>query len=170
MRSKPSEERLPFFVYGTLLPGQPNAAVWEEAIVVQETAVLPGGHLYDMGSFPMLVVVEEETAVVVGKLIQVAATAYETVLARLDALEGYDPQTPAAAGYRRVARQVLVKNDDAERGQNGRFAWVYVGQETAVRDLMPLPEGDWVAYSAKTAQAMAQWWREINGRYHQGET
>jgi gamma-glutamylcyclotransferase (GGCT)/AIG2-like uncharacterized protein YtfP len=32
-------EQLPFFVYGTLLPGQPNAHLWAGAVVAQEVRV-----------------------------------------------------------------------------------------------------------------------------------
>ena len=48
-------EQLPFFVYGTLLPGQPNDDLWGDGIAQVETAVLDDSHIYDMGYYPMLV-------------------------------------------------------------------------------------------------------------------
>lgn len=175
MRLKPKidEDRLPFFVYGTLLPGQPNATLWGESVIKIEVASLANACLYDMGSYPMLV--EGGEAAVSGRVIQVAGGTYEAVLARLDALEGYDPQNPDGFGYRRVAREVRVENDSPAPGQNGRSlgvckAWVYVGQQTAVRGLMPIPDGDWIAYSAKTFQDIAQWWQDAREVHRGSET
>lgn len=170
MKSKTEKERLPFFVYGTLLPGQPNAVLWGESIVAQETAVLAGGRLYDMGFYPMLVEEGEES--VIGIVNYVAESEYEAVLARLDDLEGYDPTNPHDFGYKRLVRAVQVSNANIEHGRNGRSlkAWVYVGQETAVRHLLPIPVGDWAAYSAKTFQDVEQWWRDVEAVHHGSET
>jgi gamma-glutamylcyclotransferase (GGCT)/AIG2-like uncharacterized protein YtfP len=162
VKSKMNEERLPFFVYGTLLPGQPNAVLWGESIVAQETAVLKGGRLYDMGFFPMLV--EEAETVVTGMVNHIAESEYAAVMARLDALEGYDPQNPDAFGYQRVVREVQLSNGRSLK------AWVYVGQKTAVRDLSPIPGGNWAAYSAKTFQDIEQFWRDVEAVHHRSET
>ena len=104
MDVKSKQELLPFFVYGTLLPGQPNAYLWGEAVAAQQTAVLPNGRLYDLGSFPMLVEEGEES--VQGMLIWVRPAEYTAVVASLDELEGYDPAQPLASAYRRVRRAV----------------------------------------------------------------
>ncbi len=48
-------EPLPFFVYGTLLPGQPNDELWADSIIKIEAAFLDNSHIYDMGYYPMLV-------------------------------------------------------------------------------------------------------------------
>lgn len=162
MKSKTEKERLPFFVYGTLLPGQPNAVLWGESIVAQETAVLVGGCLYDMGFFPMLV--EEAEAVVTGMVNHIAQTEYKAVMARLDALEGYDPQNPDVFGYQRVMREVRLSNG------RSLTAWVYVGQKTAVRGLSPIPGGDWAAYSEKTFQDIEQFWRDVEAVHDGSET
>lgn len=62
-------QRLPFFVYGTLIPGQPNDHLWQGAIGSLEAAVFDNGRLYDMGFYPMLV--EGRAGMVKGKLIRV---------------------------------------------------------------------------------------------------
>lgn len=149
MKSKRNEEKRPFFVYGTLLPGQPNAFLWQDLVTAQQAATLAGSALYDMGSYPMLVETGHES--VHGIVFHVAETDYHTVLARLDALEAYDPAQPNEYGYRRVMREVQIAN--------GRFlpAWVYIGQQTAVRGLMPIPNGDWLAYAAQTFQDIETW-------------
>ncbi len=93
-------ERWPFFVYGTLIPGQPNEHLWGKAIATIETAVITNCQLYDMGYYPMLV--EQQGAAVHGKLITVQYQAYENILARLDNLEGFVPDQPTDSTYRRV--------------------------------------------------------------------
>ncbi len=153
MDVKSKQELLPFFVYGTLLPGQPNAYLWGEAVAAQQTAVLPNGRLYDLGSFPMLV--EEGEEAVQGMLIWVRPAEYTAVVASLDELEGYDPAQPLASAYRRVRR--LVK------GSDGRSipAWVYVGHSAALPDMQPISGGDWVSYVAATFRDIQQWWQDV---------
>ena len=63
MSMKSTPRLLPFFVYGTLLPGQPNAHLWGDGIVAQQNATLANGRLYDLGAFPMLVEEGEEKVV-----------------------------------------------------------------------------------------------------------
>lgn len=161
MKSKMNEEKRPFFVYGTLLPGQPNAYLWGEAVVVQETAVFVGGRLYDMGSYPVLI--EGGEKLVSGMVMQVAEAEYDAVLARLDVLEGCDSDTCSGEEYRRVVREVKVVSASSEQGGNGRSlsAWVYLGYEKGVRGLLPIPGGDWAAYVAKTFQDSEQWWKKV---------
>jgi len=161
-----SEEKLPFFVYGTLLPRQPNAYLWGDSVVNLGDAALAGCNLYDMGAYPMLV--EEGVGEVVGMVNTVAEADYEAVMARLDRLEGYDPMQPDQIRYRRVVREVQVINASSEHGQSSRSlkVWVYIGHPTAVADLKPIPGGDWAAYSAKTFQDIDQWWRDVASVHH----
>ncbi|MCB9418866.1 MAG: gamma-glutamylcyclotransferase [Ardenticatenaceae bacterium] len=137
-RSKQDELRLPIFVYGTLLPGQPNAFLWQGLETGVENAQLRNGRLYNMGGYPMLV----ETGVdsVQGQIITIAVDFYEVVLARMDFLEGYDPLRPEAARYRRVVREVTLANG------RSTTAWVYVGQMAFVNGRVPIPDGNWTAY------------------------
>jgi gamma-glutamylcyclotransferase (GGCT)/AIG2-like uncharacterized protein YtfP len=161
VRSKENEEKRPFFVYGTLLPGQSNAYLWQDAVTSQQAATLAGSALYDMGSYPMLV--ETGTESVHGIVFHTADTDYHTILARLDALEGYDPAQPNEYGYKRVVREVQVTNASPEPDRNGRFlsAWVYIGEEAAVRGFMPIAHGDWRAYAAHTFQNIETWLQTV---------
>jgi gamma-glutamylcyclotransferase (GGCT)/AIG2-like uncharacterized protein YtfP len=147
------EERFPFFVYGTLLPEQPNAHLWGDAVMQSEKAMLAGGCLYDLGSYPMLV--EEGDGMVTGVVQTVAEAEYGAVLMRLDQLEGYDPEQLDETWYRRVVRDVKLANGLSLQ------AWVYVGHKAAVQGLNPIPSGDWAAYTAKTFQNIEQWWRDV---------
>lgn len=144
------ETERPIFVYGTLLPGQPNAYLWARAVLSQEPAVLENGRLYDMGFYPMLVETPGER--VKGVALTLNPASYAAVLANLDELEGYNPQNPAQSAYRRECREVVL--------ENGRrlHAWVYVGQPHHINGQMPVAGGDWAAYAAVKSREIADWW------------
>ncbi|MCA9969125.1 MAG: gamma-glutamylcyclotransferase, partial [Anaerolineales bacterium] len=155
---------LPIFVYGTLLPGQPNAHLWQQPGATTQPAALPNARLYSMGYYPMLVETDDD-ALVHGALISLPRAAHAATLARLDALEGYDPDAPDAPGYRRVERRVRLAN--------GRFtpAWLYAGQPDLVAGQPPIPDGDWLAYAAAHAAELAAWWAAVEsvaGRHGNG--
>ena len=144
----------PFFVYGTLLPNQPNHYLWGKSIVSIETAVFPHGRLYDMGHYPMMI--EQPHEVVKGKLITVNPSVYDAITTTLDTLEGYDPARPTASAYRRLERVVEV--------ENGRFvtAWLYLGQPKYVTGLHSIPSGDWGQHISATKKQIKSWWTNVN--------
>ena len=143
----------PFFVYGALLPGQPNYYVWGQAVLSEEQADLANGRLYDLGYYPMLI--ESGDKPVRGMLVEVAESEYAAVLARLDFLEGYDPAQPEACAYRRVRRNV--------RGVSGcvQSAWVYIGHPQYVVGKPAISGGDWLAYVGATAKESRRWWANV---------
>ncbi len=147
-------ETLPFFVYGTLLPGQPNYALWADAIVAEERAWLEHGRLYDVGRYPMLV--EAGDGRVCGRLIIVDPDRYQAVLARLDWLEGFNPKRPEQSDYQRVAREVRLADGRAAR------AWVYAGKIQRVSALPVVPDGDWAAYARHKQETIDRWWETID--------
>lgn len=146
---------LPFFVYGSLLPGQMNDHVWGEAIVSQQAAVLANGRLHDLGDYPILLETGDGLAdkladeTVKGMLITVQAGAYAALLARLDEFENCFPDQPEASDYVRVARDVMVSGADA-----AVTAWVYVGQMPTESHCPLVPNGDWAAYVQAREQAL----------------
>ncbi|MCB8976684.1 MAG: gamma-glutamylcyclotransferase [Ardenticatenaceae bacterium] len=155
-------KQLPFFVYGTLLPGQPNFFLWGEAIAHMEPATFFGGRLYDMGFYPMMIAAEPETAVH-GQLITPHPAEYQAVCQRLDELEGYDPDHPETSDYQRKRVEVV--------GSNGRSqsAWVYLGQSQFVADKPEVPGGSWAAYVAESQAELQAWWdaiRSVAGRHN----
>ena len=154
LKSKSDERPLPFFVYGTLLPDQLNARLWHGDDVVVEAASFANGRLYDMGGYPMLV--EDGGAPIKGCVIIVPETRYTAVLARLDALEGYNPAQPGAPGYRRLARSVNMADGSP------LTAWIYVGQEALVNGSAPIQNGDWVAYVAADCDRQQAWPKNLN--------
>ena len=147
-------QQTPFFVYGTLIPGQPNDHLWCGAIKSAKTAVFNNGNLYDMGYYPMLV--EEGGGIVRGKLISVANRLYKEILNRLDSLEGYNPDHPSDSTYRRIKREVTIEN-----GQK-TLSWLYIGRQEFVLNNKMIPGGDWVEYAAKMYDDMDIWWETID--------
>ncbi len=143
----------PFFVYGTLLPGQPNDFLWAEMVVSHEPAVLANGRLYNVGHYPMLL--EEGDEPVQGRLLWVKSEAYAELVACFDHLEGYDPAQPGTNVYQREVREVQLVD--------GRLvmAWVYMGQPRYVTGLLPVVGGDWATYVAEMTENLRTWWAGV---------
>ena len=136
---------LPFFVYGTLLPGQTNYFLWREAIVGWRPAVLRGARLYDLGLFPMLVDAPDGEAR--GLLVRVRPSSYPVALWLLDRLEGVELAGWGELGFRRARRIVRLW------GEPPTVAWVYVGRATAVAGLSPIGP-DWKTYRRRGIKSM----------------
>jgi gamma-glutamylcyclotransferase (GGCT)/AIG2-like uncharacterized protein YtfP len=147
-------EFLPFFVYGTLLPDQPNFHYWDNKILAIETAVFPNGRIYDFGNYPMLI--EAGDTAVIGKLISINIADYQTILTRLDELEGYNPAQPNESSYIREKREV--------QGRNGRVhnAWVYIGQYQFQPSIPNIKDGDWITYIAHKQKDVNEWWKSFS--------
>lgn len=144
-----NEPHLPFFVYGSLLPGQLYAHLWGDGIARQQPAWLPHGRLYDAGPYP--IVCDNEPGRVYGLLTIVKEAAYTAVRQRLDALEGYFPDQLQASDYWRVARQVQLEDGMAVE------AWIYVAPPHFQAQLPWVQSGDWVAHlQQRTATAKSK--------------
>lgn len=155
-------EQLPFFVYGTLIPGQPNEHKWLDSIAATTPAVYPHGRLYAFPTFPMMM--EMETAQeppVQGVIVQVEAHRYEEVLRLLDELEEYDPQNETHSPYWRMKKQVFTRDGTAV------WVWTYVGQPHFVTlALEPIPSNSWLVHVAEgqAQDSMVLWWQN-RGRH-----
>lgn len=131
--------RLPFFVYGTLLPGEPNHDLFLLGRTVSEVpGRLPGAVLYEGPGYPY--VVEEPGGVICGELITPAPGQYDQLLLGLDRLEDYAPGDPANL-YERVARDVIREDGTSV------CAWVYVAAPAVAVRLRArgklIEGGDW---------------------------
>ncbi len=148
-------KRLPFFVYGTLLPNQPNFFLWGSDITAMEPATFIGGRLFDMGYYPMLVTaVSNET--VQGMAITVDPAQYEAVTQRLDELEGFDPENPEKSGYQRQVVEVVLANGRSQK------AWAYIGDVQFIQDKPSVSGGSWAAYAAQHQPDLKEWWETIH--------
>ncbi len=145
-----SMKRLPFFVYGTLLPDQPNYDLIVKESIDQRPAYFPDGRLYDLGPFPMLL--EGSGGLVKGILYSINEADYPIILHRLDALEGFNPRNPSAGDFRRVERLVNLVSGSSI------MAWVYIGKPASIRGARLILSGDWIAYSSENKDKLVEWW------------
>ncbi|GAA0282418.1 gamma-glutamylcyclotransferase [Streptomyces polychromogenes] len=132
---------LPFFVYGTLRPGEVNHDLFLRGrTAAEEPARLPGAALYEGPGYPYAV--ERAGSAIAGELITPAAEAYGELLRALDLLEEYaGPGSPRNV-YDRVAREAV-------RGDGSRVrAWVYLAAAPLAHRLArtgtEIPGGDWL--------------------------
>ncbi|GGW81269.1 gamma-glutamylcyclotransferase family protein [Streptomyces lomondensis] len=111
---------LPFFVYGTLRPGEVNHDLFLRGRTrSEEPGRLADAVLYEGPGYPYLVE-EPGGGVVSGELVTALPEAYGALLAELDRLEEYVPGDPRSL-YVRVERKVVRGVDGV-----GVRAWVYV--------------------------------------------
>lgn len=131
---------LPFFVYGTLRPGEVNHDFFLRGRTLSERpARLADAVLYDGPGYPY--VVEERGGVVSGDLVTARPEEYGELLVALDLLEDYTPGDPRSL-YERVERDVTSVGD----GKTVR-AWVYVAAPAVAARLRArgkrIEGGDW---------------------------
>ncbi|MER7930167.1 gamma-glutamylcyclotransferase family protein [Streptomyces sp. NPDC096057] len=131
---------LPFFVYGTLRPGEPNHDLFLRGRThSEERARLHGAALYDGPGYPYAVAAPG--AVTVGELVTAHREAYPQLLRELDRLEEYIPGDPRNL-YERVEREVARDSD----GTAVR-AWVYLAAPAVTARLRAhgrlIEGGDW---------------------------
>ncbi|CAM5716247.1 Gamma-glutamylcyclotransferase OS=Streptomyces alboniger OX=132473 GN=CP975_11085 PE=4 SV=1 [Streptomyces alboniger] len=137
-----SAQKLPFFVYGTLRPGEPNHDLFLRGRTrSEEPGRLNGAVLYEGPGYPYAV--EEHGGVVYGEVVTALPEAYGELLVALDRLEEYVPGDPRSL-YERVEREVVLDGD-------GRAvpAWVYVAAPSVAARLRArgkmIGSGDWSA-------------------------
>ncbi|MGW5426331.1 gamma-glutamylcyclotransferase family protein [Streptomyces sp. NPDC004059] len=133
---------LPFFVYGTLRPGEPNHDLFLRGRTAsEEPARLPGAALYDGPGYPYAV--ERPGGEIRGELVTARPESYAELLAALDRLEEYTPGDPRNL-YERAARNVIRTTDGTTT-----LAWVYLAAPPVAARLRaegkPIEGGDWVS-------------------------
>ncbi|MEU0160301.1 gamma-glutamylcyclotransferase family protein [Streptomyces sp. NPDC006261] len=147
--SSPPTGELPFFVYGTLLPGEPNHDLFLRGRTSGErAAVLPRALLYEGPGYPYAI---DGHGRVHGTLLTAAPGMYGELLGLLDHLEEYlGPGHPRNL-YERVVREVELPGEGEEEGKEGARetrAWVYLAAAAVTRSLRTggsvIAEGRWV--------------------------
>ncbi|NCC34601.1 MAG: gamma-glutamylcyclotransferase [Chloroflexia bacterium] len=136
--------QLPFFVYGTLKPGESNYARYLVGQTIAEVpAWLDQGTLFTQGPYPFLVC-EPDLARpderVLGTLITVRPSVYALVLQDLDRLEGY-----LVDGTQNLYERITM---DVQTEHGPYRAWVYVvGAQMLAQiragTLRKIPGGNW---------------------------
>ncbi|MCP9959112.1 MULTISPECIES: gamma-glutamylcyclotransferase family protein [Streptomyces] len=128
---------LPFFVYGTLRPGERNhALLLRGRTAAAEPARLPGAALHDGPGYPYAV--RGGTGEVAGELVRAAPGAYGGLLSALDRLEEYHGPGHPLNLYERRRCDVVRQRDGALVP-----AWVYVAAARAVPGPR-IPGDDWL--------------------------
>ncbi|MFE8943786.1 gamma-glutamylcyclotransferase family protein [Streptomyces sp. NPDC007856] len=130
---------LPFFVYGTLRPGEANHDLFLRGRTVsEEPARLRDAALYDGPGYPYAV--DRPGGEIRGELVTARPESYTELLAALDRLEEYTPGDPRNL-YERAAREV-VRADGTTIP-----AWVYLAAPRVAARLRnqgrPIDGGDW---------------------------
>lgn len=131
---------LPFFVYGTLRPGEGNHDLYLRGRTCsEEPGRLTGAVLYDGPGYPY--VVEQPGGEVLGDLVTALPEEYGRLLRELDRLEEYVPGDPRNL-YERVGRDVVRADGSRVR------AWVYLAASPVAARLRirgtVIPGGDWL--------------------------
>lgn len=131
---------LPFFVYGTLRPGETNHdAFLRGRTETEEPGRLEGAVLYDGPGYPYAV--EGPGSDVRGELVTARPESYDRLLLELDELEECVPGDPASL-YVRVERDVVRL-----RGGAVVRAWAYVAGPAMAEKLRAdgrrIDGGDW---------------------------
>ncbi|MCX4739338.1 gamma-glutamylcyclotransferase family protein [Streptomyces antibioticus] len=153
----PPAPGLPFFVYGTLRPGEVNHGLFLRGRTLrEEPALLTGAVLYDGPGYPYAV--EEPGGTVAGTLVTARPEAYARLLAELDRLEEYRPGDPYSL-YERVVCEVTVSSATSNSGTGTGTgtgtdapvpAWVYLAAPAVAAGLRAdgnrIGGGDWLAH------------------------
>ncbi|MGR6970242.1 gamma-glutamylcyclotransferase family protein [Streptomyces cynarae] len=134
--------RLPFFVYGTLRPGEHNHALFLHGRTgSEEPGLLPGAVLYEGPGYPYAVE-DADGGTVTGEIVTARPEAYDGLLVLLDRLEEYAPGDPRSL-YERVQREVTAADGRTVR------AWVYLAAPVVAARLRRrgklIGSGDWRA-------------------------
>lgn len=134
-----TDPHLPFFVYGTLLPGQSNNVLLHGRTLAWTPAELPAALLFHGPGYPFAVTDPTGAGTVRGEVVTLTEESYARTLAEIDLLEEYAPGN-AANLYERVPRIVRTPAGSAA-------AWVYLAGARTARELLlsgtPIRNGDW---------------------------
>jgi len=136
-----NEEKLPFFVYGTLRPGQSNFHLLEGRTQRIRSAYVDGFALYTLGSYPSMLKSNAPRARVYGEVVTPQSYRYDTVMQSLDRLEEYDPTDPDASWYYRTVHDVHLNGSKTVR------VWMYLGREEHLKIWNKrIQSGDWALF------------------------
>ena len=146
-------KELPFFVYGTLLPNQPNYYLWKDSITDTKNGIIRNYQLFDMGHYPMIV--ESEGNNVVGMLMYIKSEDYNKITKVIDNLEGYNPEKHGDSAYNKEIRDIELENGELEK------VWIYIGSKEYVKKENIVKGGNWVKHISEK-KGDQDWWKETD--------
>lgn len=138
---------LPVFVFGTLRPGQGNFNLFRregsietisEAKIYGVAMVIPQG-----AGFPRSIETNDDRFNMMGDVITLSKDSLGAhTRSSLDRLEGFNSDRPSQSMYKRVAREVQIKNANGE--EEKIQAWIYITPNMgSFKPEDILVEGDW---------------------------
>jgi len=146
-------ERLPFFVYGTLIPDQPNYYLWKNSIANTKNGIIRNYQLFDMGHYPMIV--ESDGNNVEGMIIYIKTEDYDRITKIIDNLEGYNPEKHGSSAYNREIRDIKLESGELEK------AWIYIGSEKYIKKENRVKKGNWVKHISEK-KGNQDWWKDTD--------
>ena len=146
-------EQLPFFVYGTLIPDQPNHYLWKDSITDTKKGITKNYQLFDMGHYPMII--KSEGSNVNGMLMYIKTEDYDKITKIIDNLEGYNSENHGSSAYNREIRDIELENGELEK------AWIYIGSEKYIKKENAVKDGNWVKHVSEK-KGNQTWWDDVN--------
>ena len=144
-------EQLPFFVYGTLIPDQPNHYLWKDSITDTKKGITKNYQLFDMGHYPMII--KSEGSNVNGMLMYIKTEDYDKITKIIDNLEGYNSENHGSSAYNREIRDIELENGELEK------AWIYIGSEKYIKKENTVKDGNWVSHISEK-EGNQDWWKD----------
>ena len=146
-------EQLPFFVYGTLIPDQPNYYLWKDSIINTKKGLIKNYQLFDMGHYPMIIELEGNN--VDGIVIYIKTEDYDKITKIIDNLEGYNPERNGSSAYNREIRDIELEDGELVK------AWIYIGSEKYIQNENLVRGGNWVKHISEK-KGNQDWWKKVN--------
>lgn len=144
-------EQLPFFVYGTLIPDQPNHYLWKDSIINTKKGLIKNYQLFDMGHYPMIIELEGNN--VDGIVIYIKTEDYDKITKIIDNLEGYNPERHGSSAYNREIRDIELGDGELVN------AWIYIGSKEYVKKENAVKDGNWVKHISRK-EGNKDWWKD----------
>ena len=128
------------FVFGTLRKGDSRFGVLDGCKCLHEVAFVDGFEMLSLGSFPGIV---PGPGRIVGEIYEID----ETILARLDAIEGYREDDPKHSLYIRQGVDAFYEDGGSIPGPNGEggkiLTYVFNIDRAQDRGYKVIESGDW---------------------------
>ena len=145
-------KKLPFFVYGTLIPDQPNYYLWKESIADTKNGIIRNYQLFDMGHYPMIV--KSEGKNVEGMVMYIKTEDYDKITKIIDNLEGYNSENHGDSAYNREIHNIELEDGELVK------AWIYTGNEKYIRKENTVEGGNWVKHMSGK-KGNQDWWENV---------
>lgn len=158
MTATDSRLPLPFFVYGSLLPGLSNHRLLSQYNPTLREARFSGGQLFPCSPrrmpYPALVVDGNPENEVVGMVAYIPEVDFLQALTDLDYLEGFFSAGDPNNLYDRIIGTVQTEDGEEE-------VYLYVASkelQALMLGFPVVPDGDWKTWISSTARKAAKFW------------